>query len=113
MTFEEPINPMRAMNNEWRERVEKMPALRFVGYTWDAVLVFLFILMAHAVLTDGSGLGLGAGLQGLLFTLGGLTAWALILALFFRPVGRGAILKVVAVMRFIQTIWRALFGSGT
>ncbi len=113
MTFEEPINPMRAMNMEWQERAEKTQALRFVGYAWDAILVFLFGWGAYTVLTDPFGLGLVGGFEGLLFTVGGLAVWALILGLFFRPVGRAAILKILALIRFIHKIARFVFGGPT
>jgi hypothetical protein len=109
--FEEPINPIRAMNTEWQERVEQISFLRFAGLAWDAVLVFLFGLVAYLVLTDGYGLGFGAGLAGLFFTLGGLAVWALLLALFFRLVGRGAMLRTVSLILFMQRILRRLFGG--
>ena len=109
--FDAPLNPMRAMNNEWDESAGRMPVLRFVGAAWDATLVLLFGVGVYAVITDGYGLGLGAGVQGLVFTLGGFVVWALLLALFFRPVGRAAILRVVALLRFIYKILRSLFGG--
>lgn len=111
MDFEEPINPMRAMNNAWDERVQQRPPLRFVGYAWDAILFFLFCYGAFAVLSDPYGLGLGGGWQGVFFTVGGLGVWAVFVGLFLRPVGRGGMLKVLAFLAFIGRLMRALWGG--
>ncbi len=88
-----------------------IPALRFVGYALDVVLAYLFGWGVYTVLTDGYGLGVRAGPEGVFFTLGGLATWALLLALFFRPVGRVASLQMVAVIRFLHKVFWYLFGG--
>ena len=47
------------------------------------------------------------------FTLGGFVVWALLPTLFFHPVGRAAILRVVALIRFIYRILRSLLDGPT
>jgi len=101
------------MNSEWDESAGRMPVFRFVSYAWDATLVPLFGVGVSVVIADGYGLGLGAGVQGLFFTLGGFVVRALLLALFFRPVGRAAILRVVALIHFIYRTFRSLAGGPT